>query len=160
MPHGPFFEPHPEFGGGGFGGGFGGPALALTAMTVFWLAALTWLLWPWIQSRLRGAGQPAESAGPVEAAQPTAVELLRQRYVLGQIDAFSFEEMLDHLLVSQAREHDFTVREASMRGAGWDRHGMPRMEPHMEPNGRDERVTHDGVGKALDSLDPHTGYRR
>jgi hypothetical protein len=128
-----------------------GPTLALAAMTLFWLAALTWLLWPWIQSRLRGGTPPAEWAAEPE---PTAAEMLRQRYVLGQIDAITFEEMLDHLLVSQVRERDFSLKEAHIRGTGWDRHGLPRTEMHT----RDQRVTGEATASSRDELEPHAHY--
>jgi uncharacterized membrane protein len=133
------------------GAGLAGPTLVLAAMTLFWLAALTWVLWPWIQSRLRGGTPPAQ---PAAEPEPTAVELLRQRYVLGQIDAFTFEEMLDHLLGSQVRERDFSLKEARIRGTGWDRQGLPRTEMHT----RNEPVTGKAAARSLEDLEPHAHY--
>ena len=153
MPPKPFDGPYHHFYPGPYpgpypGAGIAGPTLALAAMTLFWLAALTWLLWPWIRSRLRGGAQPAEPAADPE---PSAVEILRQRYVLGQIDAFTFEDMLDHILVSQVRERDFYLKEAFIRGTGRDRHGFARTETHL----RDQPVSGQAAARSVEELGPH-----
>lgn len=144
-----------HFNGGGFGAGgpaFAGPTLALAATSLFWLAGLTWLLWPWICSRLQARRRPDR---PLEAAEPPSVELLRQRYVLGQIDAFAFEDMLNHLLVSQAREQEFNTREALMRGTQQDRHLRNTSEaPPMLYHSSGERMADADPATSRDDLEP------
>lgn len=126
-PYGPPFDHHAIF---TTGAGLGGPALALAATSLLWLAALTWLLWPWIRSRLPARRtRPAASATQSAEEEPPSVEMLRQRYVLGQLDALTFEDMLDRLLASQAREREFSLREAAARAGSsgsWERHALPR----------------------------------
>jgi hypothetical protein len=120
-------------------------------MSLFWLAALTWLLWPWIRSRLPVRARTAEPLRQEE--EPASVELLRQRYVLGQIDAFTFEEMLDHLLISRAREQEFSAREAVARAAGWDRHATHAANPP-----RVDWATQDGAAWTEGDPQPHAHY--
>lgn len=45
-------------------------------------------------------------------AEPSAVELLRRRYVLGEIDMLTFEEMLDELLATERSSLRLALLEA------------------------------------------------
>ncbi len=95
-----------RFHGPGFFAGAGLPAWATVAL--YALSIVPWVVVPglllWAASRW-GAVQPAPKTGPaLEPALPRAAELLRQRYVLGEIDAMTFEEMLERVLHSEARE--------------------------------------------------------
>ena len=72
---------------------------ALTAGlgTLFLLALLgvmAWMLWRAL--RESGARQPL-----VARHEPTALEQLRLRYVRGEIDALTFEEMTERLMASE-----------------------------------------------------------
>lgn len=70
-----------------------------------WLIALTLLavvaLRSWSQQRQAPQPEPA-----FELPATSAVELLRLRYVLGEIDAVTFEEMLERVLASEVRAPD------------------------------------------------------
>lgn len=99
-------------GDGGFGHGFGhgywhhgGPLwlpLALFAAN---------LLWPFVIGLLalavmRALGQPKPERVEPPPREPTAMELLRERYVLGDIDALTFEDMVYHVLQSERIERE------------------------------------------------------
>ena len=67
---------------------------------VFWLgipALLVWASLRWIAPRVRGWG-----AAPA-VAQPSAIEALAHRYAIGEIDATTFENMVERILSTQAR---------------------------------------------------------
>jgi hypothetical protein len=84
-----------------------------------WLAVLGLLAWAalrsWSQQRSAPQTEPA-----LGVAGTSAAELLRLRYVLGEIDAVTFEEMLEHILASEARE-DPVRRPTAARLAGLTR---------------------------------------
>ncbi len=68
----------------------------------FWIALLAVLVWALVSWLKRGnmplAGyQPAPSP-----AQPSAVEILRQRYARGEIDDVTFQQMRERLEASTA----------------------------------------------------------
>ena len=99
--------PGREF-GPGFAG-FDGPGhwvmgLAFMGLSLlFWaglIALVAWALMRWALPRLRGL--PAMAA--MQTAQPSAIETLRHRYALGEIDAPTFEQMVERVLASEARE--------------------------------------------------------
>ncbi|HEX8995144.1 MAG TPA: SHOCT domain-containing protein [Ktedonobacterales bacterium] len=101
--------PGRDFGPGPYAGGahmwLGLAFMGLSLL--FWLgipALLVWASLRWIAPRLRGwsAGAQTGFAGPV--AQPSAIETLRHRYALGEIDAPTFEQMVERILASEARE--------------------------------------------------------
>jgi len=78
---------------------------------LFWLgipALLVWAALRWVAPRWRGmGGMSAMSAAmtqPVQPAQPSAIETLRHRYALGEIDSDTFEQMVERILASEARE--------------------------------------------------------
>lgn len=95
----PYFGPHDggRFAAGGPGGGHD-PLLML-------LGLLLWLVIPaviaYAVTRVARHREPALAS--VES-QVTAAELLRRRYVLGDISLVTFEEMLENLLISESRE--------------------------------------------------------
>ena len=67
---------------------------------VLWVAMLSLVLWAAYQWALAAAGarHPQPATAPRE---PSAVELLRRRYVLGDIDAVEFEDMLERIVASE-----------------------------------------------------------
>jgi uncharacterized membrane protein len=75
---------------------------------LFWVgltALLAWALMRWVLPRMRGIpAMAAMSGGMMQAAQPSAIETLRHRYALGEIDAPTFETMVERILASEARE--------------------------------------------------------
>lgn len=102
--------PHEHFGHGFYGGPhwslferllMGG--LSLLSI-LFWLAVLGAIAWAVLRVvRQRRAAPPITYAN-----EPSALELLRRRYALGEIDVETFEAMTVQLLVSEERERGFT----------------------------------------------------
>ncbi|HEV8191147.1 MAG TPA: hypothetical protein VGP82_06645 [Ktedonobacterales bacterium] len=68
--------------------------------TMLWLAFIGLVVWGATMyfHRTRAQRQLATQEAP------SAIELLRRRYVIGQIDLVSFEEMVYHVLESEQRE--------------------------------------------------------
>ncbi len=81
-------------------------SLAFTGLSLLlWLgipALIVWASLRWIAPRVRGLS--ALGAGATQSAQPSAIETLRHRYALGEIDAPTFEQMVERILASEARE--------------------------------------------------------
>lgn len=91
--------------GGSFGPDPDGPdawwflahALASGLAALFWLAlaaAIAWMLW-------RALHESSAPRLPVVQPEPSALEQLRLRYVRGEIDALTFEQMTEHLMASE-----------------------------------------------------------
>lgn len=80
------------FGWGWFMMGFGG---------ILWIAILVILVW----ALMRWVGRRTPTSGPSASLSPSALEILRQRYARGEIDATTFEQMRERL---QATEHVVT----------------------------------------------------
>lgn len=104
---------HDHFYGHGYGvdgdGGFGAPHSTGHALVMALFMMLPWLilagLGAWALYRTMATrGGPATEA-MAEPESPSAVEILCQRYVRGQIDVMTFEEMLDRILSAEHREH-------------------------------------------------------
>ncbi len=77
-----------------YGYGWGGMLLMLLSMLLWALVIglLGWALIRWLAVGPRGAG--SLWAGP---SGPSAMEILRQRYARGEIDAATFEQMRERL---------------------------------------------------------------
>ncbi len=77
-----------------YGYGWGAMLLMLLSM-LLWVAVvglLVWALVRWLAVGAGGTGAPG--AGPTG---PSAIEILRQRYARGEIDATTFEQMRQRL---------------------------------------------------------------
>lgn len=93
---------------GRFGDFGGGPSpwfglLFFGLQSLFWLALIGAAIW----GLARAFGARRLNAAPqmmAEIADPSAVELLRRRYVMGEIDADTFEAMMERVLASEERE--------------------------------------------------------
>ena len=93
-------HPHP------WGHEFGwGPGMLQSALsTLFWVAlllGLAWLLLRWIIPYIMPMFADIFDMAP---AGPSALEILRQRYAAGEIDATTFEQMRERLEASYPRE--------------------------------------------------------
>ncbi|HEY7983713.1 MAG TPA: SHOCT domain-containing protein [Ktedonobacterales bacterium] len=72
---------------------------------LLWLALLALIIFALVRafSRPRAyAPPPMPAAAP--AASGSAIELLRRRYAAGELDATTFEQMLERLVASEAYE--------------------------------------------------------
>lgn len=84
----------------GYDPGWGGMFLMMVLGNLVWIALLGVLVWVvirWFERRPNAPGSPG--AGAPESS-PSALEILRQRYVRGEIDLATFEQMRKHLQAS------------------------------------------------------------
>lgn len=87
----------------GYGFSWGGMFLMLLGM-VLWIALLVILVWAvirWLDRRTNLPGSPG-SGTPVN--QPSALEILKQRYARGEIDTPTYEQMRERLEASTMHE--------------------------------------------------------
>lgn len=80
-------------------GDWGGMFLAMLLNAVVWVALISLLIWA--MSRFIIPRTP--SAGPIERG-PSALDILRQRYARGEIDAATYERMRQQLGADDARD--------------------------------------------------------
>ncbi len=76
---------------------FGWGWLLMSFGMVLWIALLVVLVWAiirWLERKTSTSG-PQETSIP--ASGPSALEILRQRYARGEIDAAAFEQMREQL---------------------------------------------------------------
>jgi putative membrane protein len=99
-------RPHPfPFGPGPFHG-FGWAHLIFAGLgSLLWIGLLALLIFALVRlfSQPRAAAAPPPTPAPA-AASGSAIELLRRRYAAGEIDATTFEQMLERLVASEAYE--------------------------------------------------------
>lgn len=69
------------------------PMLWMGLGLLLWLAALGLIIW----AVARMLGNRRTFTGPSSAPGPSALEILRQRYARGEIDATTFEQMHERL---------------------------------------------------------------
>jgi len=87
----------------GYGFSWGGMLLMMLS-SVIWIALLAVVAWAiirWVNGKMTNAtpfstSTPAQGPG-MPAGGPTAIEILRQRYARGEIDAATFEQMRERL---------------------------------------------------------------
>ncbi len=97
-----------HFGHFPFSHGFGGPfwfhLLGAGLTTLVWLGLLGLLIWAVLRlARGRSgalAGAPWQGYGIPPTREPSATEILRQRYARGEIDAETFQQMMERLQAS------------------------------------------------------------
>ena len=58
----------------------------------------------WAALRLTSPRTSAITEPALTSAAPTAAQQLRRRYVLGEIDVMTFEDMLERIFASEVRE--------------------------------------------------------
>src|SRR5437773_10151603 len=84
----------------------GGPDMLLSTLgTVLWVAlliALAWTLLRWLSPYIMPIIADIFDMAPAE--ELSALEILRQRYAAGEIDAVTFEQMRERLEASYQRE--------------------------------------------------------
>ncbi len=83
-------------------------ALLIVALVRLFSRRRSWYGWyynrPPFNTPGTGSGMPHPGAAPVPPAQPTAMEILRQRYARGEIDAATFDQMRERLEASSKPE--------------------------------------------------------
>ncbi len=108
------------------GNGFGlGPGMILSALsTLFWVAlfiGLVWALLGWIIPSIRP--MLTDIFGQT-STDPSALEILRQRYAAGEIDTYTFEQMRERLMASYQQESngrpldDYSYQDENWTGYG------------------------------------------
>ena len=79
------------------------PVLLSGLSLLLWLGMLALLVWAASRWLLPRASTPR--AEPLaDTREVSAVELVRRRYALGEIDAVTFEQMMERLMASETRE--------------------------------------------------------
>jgi len=89
----------------GYGFSWGGMLLMLLSMAL-WIALLVVVVWAiirWLDRRTSSSGSINTSTPPTPG-NPSALEILGQRYARGEIDTATFEQMLKRLVASNGRE--------------------------------------------------------
>jgi putative membrane protein len=76
--------------GYGYGWSWGG-VLFMMLSTLFWIGLFALVLWAIVRA-VRGGGPSGNGR-----AQPSALEILQQRYARGEIDTKTYDEMLARL---------------------------------------------------------------
>jgi putative membrane protein len=80
---------------------------------VFWIALLIVLVWAVIYWLGRRANVSRFPRADLLVNQPSALEILRQRYARGEIDTATFEQQRERLEASVIREPQATSREVT-----------------------------------------------
>lgn len=80
-----------------WGYGFGWGWFMMAFGGVLWIAILVILVW----ALIRWWGRKAHASGPSGSANPSALEILRQRYARGEIDTVTFEQMRERLQATE-----------------------------------------------------------
>lgn len=117
------------------------------------IGPLLWLLAPlvitavflWLRRRQASAalaGQPLTQVGALITDDPSAFELLRRRYVVGEIDAPTFAAMTERLLISERAEE---LNPPAIRSARHDRHPLRDANSQRDSYGPWDAGQDDGV---------------
>ncbi|HEU5441785.1 MAG TPA: SHOCT domain-containing protein [Ktedonobacterales bacterium] len=148
MRSGPFFPAHfSHF--HGFGGPFWWPhLLGFGLMSLFWLGLLGLLIWTVVhlasrrspvvsapagapgQAQAQAAQAPWQPGAAAPASELSATEILRQRYARGEIDAVTFQQMLERLQASNPSSASPPAESAAaVDPVGFGDHPTVRMDP-------------------------------
>jgi len=87
-----------------WGYGFGWGWLMMSFGMVLWIALLVVLVWAVIRWLERKTTTPILPSTGTPLVGPSALEILQQRYVRGEIDTATFEQMRERLEASTVRE--------------------------------------------------------
>ncbi len=77
-------------------------ALGIALQWGFWLFVIGGIIWA-VRQRQRHLA-PSDYGTPVMPRQSTALEILRERYARGEIDAEQFDEMVSRLVATDPRD--------------------------------------------------------
>ena len=91
----------------GYGYGFNWLGMALMMIgSLLWIVLLVVIVWAlirWLNHQMRGSIWPTNM---IHGSSPTAMDILRQRYARGEIDAVTFEQMRERIEASTAPQPD------------------------------------------------------
>jgi uncharacterized membrane protein len=111
--------------------------LLSTLNSMFWVAlfiGLAWVLLRWVFPNM--LPMLAGIFGREPAGFPP-LEILRQRYATGEIDAVTFEQMFERLEASYRRENDgISSGDISYQHETWTDYNAPFPSPNMREQGR------------------------
>ena len=88
----------------GYDFGWGG-MLLMSFGGVLWIALLVVLVWAvirWLERRTTTQAPPSTGT---PSSNPSALDILQQRYARGEIDAATYEQMRERLVASDEREN-------------------------------------------------------
>jgi putative membrane protein len=91
------------------GPGYGWPMLWMTLWNIIWLVVIglaIWALVRWLMHRTAGGQYHSMQGSSAPMQGPSALEILRQRYARGEIDAETFARMREQLIASGARDEE------------------------------------------------------
>ena len=86
----------------GYGFSWGGMLLSM-GLWIALLVVVVWAIIRWLDRRTSPSGSINTSTPPTPG-NPSALEILGQRYARGEIDTATFEQMLKRLVASNGRE--------------------------------------------------------
>lgn len=85
-----------------WGYGYAWSMLWMVFWNILWLVLLASLVWALVRGFVRSARTTDFHRPPTSG--PSAMEILRQRYARGEIDAATFDQMRERLEASSGRE--------------------------------------------------------
>lgn len=88
----------------GYYPGWGGMFVMMVLGNLLWIALVGLLVWAVIRWFERRPNVPGSHQSGMPGGGPSALEILRQRYARGEIDATTFEQMRERLEASTNRE--------------------------------------------------------
>ena len=117
-----------------WGHSWGPGMLASTLTTLLWIVLLTglvWILLKWILPYILPMFADIFAWPPAE--NPPALEILRQRYAAGEIDAVTFEQMRERLEASYQRETWTGSRNPFSQPGSYRQGGVKMAEQEQHP---------------------------
>ena len=88
----------------GYNFGWGG-MLLMPFGSILWIALLAVLVWAVIRWLERRTTTLAPSFPGILLSNPSALEILQQRYARGEIDIATYEQMRERLVTSEVRDN-------------------------------------------------------
>jgi putative membrane protein len=86
----------------GYGFSWGGMLLSM-GLWIALLVVVVWAIIRWLDRRITSSGSINTSTPPAPG-NPSALEILGQRYARGEIDTTTFEQMRERLVASNRHE--------------------------------------------------------
>ncbi|SRR6266566_2599043 len=99
------------------------PGMLFSALnTLFWVALLIGLIWALMRLIMPSIRPMMKDIFGITSTDISALEILRQRYAAGEIDAVTFEQMRERLIASYQQESNGQpLDEYSYQDENWSR---------------------------------------